>query len=150
MRFLSPEKHSQLKKGHLKTGDILITNRGEIGKTALVDSDYDGANLNSQIAWLRCRDEIRNEFLFHVLNSEKIQQHFESAKSGTALQQFTIKQLRALLIPTPSLPVQELLVEKLDAFSVETKSLEAIYQQKLTALDELKKSLLHRAFNGDL
>ncbi len=41
-------------------------------------------------------------------------------------------------------------MEKLDAFSEETKRLEAIYQQKLTALDELKKSLLHRAFNGDL
>ena len=32
----------------------------------------------------------------------------------------------------------------------ETQRLEAVYQQKLTALDELKKSLLYRAFNGDL
>jgi type I restriction enzyme S subunit len=28
--------------------------------------------------------------------------------------------------------------------------LEAIYQRKIAALDDLKKSLLHRAFNGDL
>jgi type I restriction enzyme S subunit len=60
MRFLSPQKHAKLKKGHLKTGDILITNRGEIGKTALVDAIYDNANLNSQIAWLRCRQGMYN------------------------------------------------------------------------------------------
>jgi hypothetical protein len=30
------------------------------------------------------------------------------------------------------------------------KNIDDIYQQKLTALDELKKPLLHRAFNGNL
>src|SRR5206468_3499424 len=49
MRFLSLEKHALLKKGHLKTGDVLVTNRGEIGKIALVQSEYNNSNLNSQI-----------------------------------------------------------------------------------------------------
>lgn len=62
MRFLSIEKHAQLKKGHLKTGDILFTNRGEIGKTAIVDAVFNNANLNSQIAWLRCRGSVNNRF----------------------------------------------------------------------------------------
>ena len=65
MRFLSPEKHNKLKKGHLKTGDILLTNRGEIGKTAIVDKEYDNANLNSQIAWLRCREVRFPSFFAH-------------------------------------------------------------------------------------
>jgi len=34
--------------------------------------------------------------------------------------------------------------------STETKKLEVIYQQKLANLEELKKSVLHKAFNGDL
>ncbi|MBI5757010.1 MAG: restriction endonuclease subunit S [Planctomycetales bacterium] len=150
MRFLSAEKHAQLKKGHLKTGDILITNRGEIGKTAIVDSAYDNANLNSQIAWLRCRDGMKNKFLFHVLNSSDIQQHFQSSKSGAALQQFTIKQLKALKVPSPPMPKQHVIVEQLDSLSEETQRLESLYQRKLAALDELKKSLLHRAFSGQL
>jgi type I restriction enzyme S subunit len=150
MRFLSPQKHAQLKKGHLKTGDILITNRGEIGKTAIVDSDYDNANLNSQIAWLRCREGMDNKFLFHVLNSGNIQQHFESAKSGAALQQFTIKQLKALKVPSPPTPQQETIVEQLDALSVETQRLESLCQRKHAALDALKQSLLHQAFSGAL
>jgi len=150
MRFLSPEKHAQLKKGHLKSGDILITNRGEIGKTAIVDATYDNANLNSQIAWLRCREEMDNKFLFHVLNSEDIQKHFQSAKSGAALQQFTIKQLRELKVPLPPVKQQQSIVQSLDALREETQRLESLYQRKLAALDELKKSLLHQAFSGEL
>ena len=150
MRFLSPEKHAQLKKGHLKSGDILITNRGEIGKTAIVDLEYDNANLNSQIAWLRCRDGMCNRFLFLVLNSSEIQQYFESSKSGAALQQFTIKQLKALKVPMPPIHQQALIVDEVEALSQETQRLESIYRQKLAALDELKKSLLHQAFSGQL
>src|ERR1035438_8720374 len=101
MRFLSPQKHAQLKKGHLKTGDVLFTNRGEIGKTAIVDSEYDNANLNSQIAWLRCRENLNNRFLFHVLNSGEMKAHLQLSKNGAALQQFTIRQLKELKMPLP-------------------------------------------------
>jgi len=38
----------------------------------------------------------------------------------------------------------------INAFEPETQRLESIYQQKLTALDDLKKSLLHQAFSGNL
>ena len=120
MRFLSPEKHVQLKKGHLKTGDILLTNRGEIGKTAIVDDEYDNANLNSQIAWLRCREEMNNGFLFHALSFPAIQRHFQSAKNGAALQQFTIRQLKALRVPQPPKSEQKTIVIELESLSVET------------------------------
>ena len=45
---------------------------------------------------------------------------------------------------------QHVIVAKLDALSAETKKLEAIYRQKLNDLDELKKSVLNKAFNGEL
>ena len=150
MRFLSPQKHLQLKKGHLKTGDILITNRGEIGKTAIVDATYDNANLNSQIAWLRCKQGTNNRFLYHVLNSREIQKHFQSAKNGAALQQFTIKQLKALSVPLPPEPAQLIIASHLDLLDEETQRLESIYESKLDALEALKKSLLHQAFTGAL
>lgn len=42
------------------------------------------------------------------------------------------------------------IVAKLDKLTVETQRLAAIYERKLAALDELKKSLLHQAFTGQL
>jgi type I restriction enzyme S subunit len=45
---------------------------------------------------------------------------------------------------------QKTIVRKLDALSNKTKKLETIYQQKLDDLKELKKSILQKAFNGEL
>ncbi len=42
------------------------------------------------------------------------------------------------------------MVEQLDTLSKETQHLTRIYERKLAALEELKKSLLHQAFNGEL
>ena len=78
--FISEKKHQQLKKGHLKAGDVLITNRGEIGKVAIVDNAFDGANLNSQIAWLRCHHQLEPKFLFYFLQSGAMKQHFSVTK----------------------------------------------------------------------
>jgi len=59
--------------------------------------------------------------------------------------------LSSLLIPFPkSVNDQQTIVQKLDALSAETKRLEAIYRQKSLDLEELKKSVLQKAFNGEL
>ena len=50
----------------------------------------------------------------------------------------------------PPAPQQEVVVDAIEAIATETQRLESIYRRKLAALDELKKSLLHRAFSGEL
>ena len=55
------------------------------------------------------------------------------------------------IIPLPkSLKTQQTIVQKLDTLSSETKKLETIYQQKINDLEELKKSVLQKAFLGQL
>jgi type I restriction enzyme S subunit len=53
-------------------------------------------------------------------------------------------------ISIPALSEQKDIVKKLDALSEQTKKLEVIYKQKLADLEELKKSVLKKAFNGEL
>ena len=69
---------------------------------------------------------------------------------GSAYSALPIQRLNAHRIFLPSPAEQEHIVVTLDALSEETQRLESIYQQKLTALDALKKSLLHQAFSGAL
>ena len=45
---------------------------------------------------------------------------------------------------------QKKIVQKLDSLSVECKKIEAIYTQKIADLDEMKKSVLQKAFSGQL
>ena len=59
--------------------------------------------------------------------------------------------LKDVIIDYPnSIEEQEVIVQKLDALSVECKKLEAIYTQKIADLEELKKSILQKAFSGQL
>lgn len=58
--------------------------------------------------------------------------------------------LRNLAIPVPPLQEQHQITRLIDSLISETRRLESLYQQKLTALDALKKSLLHQAFSGGL
>ena len=55
-----------------------------------------------------------------------------------------------LVIPLPKLSEQKTIVENIKQFSTETKKLEAVYQQKILNLEDLKKSVLQKAFTGEL
>lgn len=70
--------------------------------------------------------------------------------SGMAQPKLNQKMLNSILIPYPQYSEQKTIVKKLDALSAETKKLESIYQKKLDDLEELKKSILNKAFTGML
>jgi type I restriction enzyme, S subunit len=150
IKYITVEKHQQLQKGHLKTGDVLFTNRGQIGNVAIVDPRFNNSNLNSQIAWFRCRVFLHNRFLYYYLKSPIIQTMLQQQKNGTALQQFTIAQIRNICIVYPAYPEQRRIVAELDALSAQTAKLEAVYRKKIDDLDELKASILEKAFRGEL
>ena len=72
-------------------------------------------------------------------------------KSGTSIPQLTVPMIREYDIVFPkSLAGQTAIVQKLDSLSSQVKQLEEIYKQKLKDLEELKKSMLQKAFSGEL
>jgi type I restriction enzyme S subunit len=87
---------------------------------------------------------INLEFLKHSIDN------LEILRSGSAIPQLTVPMIKQYDLPLPSLKEQDVIVQKLDALSVEIKKLEAIYEQKLKDLEELKKSVLQKAFSGEL
>ena len=84
---------------------------------------------------------------FQLVNSLR---EFKSKSVGANTKFLKIGMIKDLCIPLPSYLEQESIVAKLDELASETKTLENIYQQKLIAFDELKKSILHQAFTGQL
>jgi type I restriction enzyme S subunit len=72
-------------------------------------------------------------------------------EGGSTRQAITKAQIQDFTVSYPeSIDTQFTIVARLDFMLAETQRLESIYQQKLTALDDLKKSLLHQAFSGNL
>jgi type I restriction enzyme, S subunit len=89
MRYISPELHAELRKGHTKKDDVCLVTRGNIGEVAYVTDDFVGANMNAQLVRLNGRDVIDGKFLYFALalirrlksNStrSKVGQHFNNS-----------------------------------------------------------------------
>ena len=131
-------------------GDIVmvmsdVPNGKALMKSFLVDVDslY---TLNQRICAIRSKS-FDNKFLNYQLNRNKYFLAFNNGENQTNLRKNEILNCPLLI---PFLTEQRTIVAKLNAFSAETKKLEAIYQQKLADLDELKNSVLQKAFNGEL
>ena len=73
-----------------------------------------------------------------------------SEAKGTTQKFVGLGYLRDFKIKLPDLKEQKAIVKKLDELSEQTKKLEEIYKKKLTDLEELKKSVLKKAFTGEL
>jgi type I restriction enzyme S subunit len=84
---------------------------------------------------------------FQMLKSLK---KFKEQSVGAGTKFLKIGMIKELEIDLPSIDEQQRIVSTMDAVREETQRLESLYQQKITALDELKKALLHQAFSGQL
>jgi type I restriction enzyme S subunit len=102
--------------------------------------------VNNHAHVLKFEDLAAQHFMEFYLNSIKLDPYV----SGMAQPKLNQKSLNSIPVPSPPLPTQQAIVEKLDALSEETKRLEAIYERKQAALSELKQSLLQKAFAGKL
>lgn len=102
--------------------------------------------VNNHAHVLRFKNRTSQIFVEYYLNSIKLDKYV----SGMAQPKLNQKMLNSIPMPFPDLKVQEQVVKQLDILSSETKKLETIYQQKLNDLEELKKSILQKAFNGEL
>jgi type I restriction enzyme S subunit len=75
---------------------------------------------------------------------------FKSQSVGTGTKFLKLGMIKDMVIPLPTISEQKRMVNQLDALASETQRLQKIYEQKLAALAELKKSLLQQAFSGEL
>lgn len=138
----------------LKHNDVLFnrTNSPElVGKTAIYKSEMPAIFAGYLIRIQRKEDLLDADYLNYYLNSKMA---FEYGKTVviSSVNQANINgtKLKTYPIPLPSLKEQQTIVRQLDALRAETKRLEEVYQQKLLYLEELKKSILQKAFNGEL
>ena len=128
-------------------GDFILSNSMSFGKPYIMKTQgyiHDG--------WfvLRLPKYIDTEFFWYLLASSYTMNQFNALASGAIVKNISGDLVKRVLLPIPPLTEQRTIVSKLNALSDETRKLETIYQKKLTDLEELKKSILQKAFNGEL
>ena len=149
--FINEEKFVEMKRFELHPGQLIMSCSGTMGKVAIAPVGIKRGIINQALLILSPVKNLLNTFLKYWMESKDFQDRLREYAGGAAIQNVaSVKILKAIIIPVPSLPEQHSIVARLDSLSAETEHLEAIYQQKIVALDELKQSLLHRAFAGEL
>lgn len=146
--FISNELYNEFrsKYPYPQKGDILISASGTIGRRVIYD-DKPAYFQDSNIVWISNNNEvILNEYLFEFYGYCNW-----NPSKGATISRLYNDDLRRIKISYPkSKEIQREIVQKINKLSETIKRLVSIYEQKLNDLEELKKSFLQKAFNGEL
>lgn len=146
--FISKEIYNEFRTKYSfpKKGDILISASGTIGRRVR----YDGEPAffqDSNIVWISNDEkQVLNDYLYVFYEFCD----WQPSKGATIARLYNSNLTSIKIVFPKSIGVQKEIIKKLDELSGQTKKLEIIYKKKLADLEELKKSVLKRAFNGDL
>jgi type I restriction enzyme S subunit len=127
-------------------GTICITIAANIAETAILG--FDACFPDSVIGVVANPEEAEVGFIEYLLQSFKAR--IQALGKGSAQANINMGTFENERFPFPPVAEQRIIVAKLDALSEETTRLARLYEQKLAALEALKKSLLHQAFTGEL
>jgi type I restriction enzyme S subunit len=154
LAFIDNKQANDLSNVTLEKGDILLNITGaSVARCCVFPEKYLPARVNQHVSIIRSRREkINYRFLNFLLTSKFYKdQLLKIGEQGATRQAITKAQLENLIIAAPnSLSEQKAIVAKLEALAAETGKLEGIYRRKLADLGELKKSVLRKAFSGEL
>ncbi len=151
--FIDEEKFKEMARFELHPGELIMSCSGvTLGRVSIAPENMKPGIINQALLKLSPIDKkISVEFLKLWMESESFQVSIRKYSQGAAIPNVaSVKILKDIPIHLPSLAEQRAIVERLEALSAETGRLEEIYEQKVEGLDELKKSVLAKAFDGEL
>ncbi len=151
-RFINAHTFSRLKCKEIFPGDCLVSRLPDpVGRACVVPEVKEQMITAVDCSILRFDpDFLNSDFFVYYSQSRAYQANIESACTGATRKRISRKNLGKISVPKPPLSEQKRIATALDRISAETRRLEVLYQQKLDALNELKQSILHKAFSGDL
>lgn len=148
-RFVPEEYFNNLSETRTpEKGDILYTIVGSYGIPVMVDTEQKFC-FQRHMALLKPRS-IYNRFLWCQLQTQSFFEQATSIATGTAQLTVPIKGLRKLLIKCPTLPEQHEIVRLIDDLLARERSAQQAAEQALASIELMKKSILARAFRGEL
>ena len=149
-KTVSKENAARLSNYVMRQGDIVIGRRGEMGRCALITEKEDGFLCGTGSFLIRASDRFHGGYLARYLRSANCKARLEKIAGGAVMPNLSNTQLSSLNLFVPPIDKQNEIIELIDLLAIESEAIVSIYQKKLEALNELKKSILQKAFSGEL
>lgn len=143
-----------IKKYLLKSGDVLFnrTNSPElVGKTSIYRGEMPAIYAGYLIKLDYEKNIVVGDYLNYYLNSSKAKEYYMQVKTdGVSQSNINAKKIGEFEIPLPTLPEQHEIVRLIDDLLARERSAQQATEQALASIDLMKKSILARAFRGEL
>lgn len=153
-KLVYSDDKTEIKKYLLKHNDVLFnrTNSPEwVGKTAIYKSERPAIFAGYLIRIHRKEKLLDADYLNYFLNSDMAMKYGKTVTISSVNQaNINGAKLMRYPIPVPPIAEQKNIVKKLNALADEVQRLESVYTRKLADLEELKRSILQKAFSGEL
>ena len=147
--YISHEDSNRFPRTILKTGDLVFTVRGTIGKTGIIRQTHNGAQLSPNLIRISPSDRVESEYLWLFLGSIK---GTENAVEDNSVTVATVKatDLQVLPIPLPPLPEQRQIAAMLREQLAAVEKARAAAEEELETINALPTAILRRAFRGEI
>lgn len=145
--FISKEIFNEYstKYSYPKKGEILLSASGTIGRCVVFDGEPSFFQ-DSNIVWISNDEKlVLNEFL-----SQFYKICDWNPSKGATISRLYNSDLRRIKMSFPNIEEQRKLIPRFEKLEQQTELLQKKYKQKLSNLEELKKSILEKAFKGEL
>ena len=149
--FIDEIKFKEMRRFELLSNDLIMSCSGTMGRVAIVPEGIKRGIINQALLKLTPTDKVLGAFLKFWMESQVFQDALKEYAGGAAIQNVaSVKILKEIKVFLPSIKEQEHILNGLKVIQAETERLESIYQKKIEALNALKKSILQKAFAGEL
>ena len=148
--YLNEQGVKDNKRSEVHSGDVLIVRSGNPGTACVVTDQYDGYNAIDIIIAVPNKEKILPDFLCYYTNSPECKGLVKENKRGMALQHFNVGSYSKLPIRVPSLEEQAEIVLILKEVLQKEENAMDIAEQFLNQIELIKKSILSKAFRGEL
>ncbi len=148
--YVTKEVHKEIySRCDVIYGDVLYIKDGATAGIATINTLKEEFSMLSSVALIRTDLKLaKNEFVKDYLNYRK--KEILKNISGSAITRLTLSKIKDILVPLPTLPEQHEIVRLIDDLLARERSAQQATEQALASIDLMKKSILARAFRGEL
>jgi type I restriction enzyme S subunit len=150
LRTITSAVSEQYSRTLLRGGELLMCLVGVPGQCAIAPNELAGANIARQVGLIRLKPEVNAEYVKDYLQSPVGQTALGTFTGGSVQQVINLGDLRQVEVPLPERSKQDEMVKRIAVAKSLSSDLARKFDKKLTALSELKQSLLQKAFAGEL
>lgn len=148
--YITEEKYKELKGFAVQPGDIIISCAGTIGEVYKLPEDCEAGVINQALMRVRIFDNIDEKFFIYYFG-EVLKGDVNEQANGTAIKNIPpFKIMKAMEIKLPTLEEQQEIVAILDKVLESEKQSEDVLYLMIEQIDLMKKSILAKAFRGEL